>query len=73
MNTTDLITKKQKNLLRKYAEKYGKKYLTEYVQLKYPGVGWSEFNKEHAQYLITGRKAHERRRKKLERGTLNEK
>ena len=73
MNTTDLITKKQKNLLRKYAEKYGKKYLTEYVQLKYPGVGWGEFNKEHAQYLITGRKAHEQRRKKLERGTLNEK
>ena len=73
MNRRDLITKKQKNLLRKYAEKYGKKYLTEYVQQKYPGVGWSEFNKEHAQYLITGRKAHERRRKKLERGTLNEK
>ena len=73
MSTTEPITKKQKNLIRKYAEKYGKKYLTEYVQLKYPGVGWSEFNKEHAQYLITGRKAHERRRKKLERGTLNEK
>ena len=73
MNRRDLITKKQKNLLRKYAEKYGKKYLTEYVQQKYPGVGWSELNKEHAQYLITGRKAHERRRKKLERGTLNEK
>ena len=71
MSTTEPITKKQKNLLRKYAEKYGKKYLIEHVQLKYPGVGWSEFNKEHAQYLITGRKAHERRRKKLERGTLN--
>lgn len=71
MSTTEPITKKQKNLLRKYAEKYGKKYLTEYVQLKYPGVGWSEFNKEHAQYLITGRKAHERRRKKLEREVSN--
>ena len=71
MNTTEPITKKQKNLLRKYAEKYGKKYLTEYVQQKYPGVGWSEFNKEHAQYLITGRKAHEKRRKKLEREISN--
>ena len=71
MSTTEPITKKQKNLLRKYAEKYGKKYLTEYVQLKYPGVGWSEFNKEHAQYLITGRKTHERRRKKLEREVSN--
>ena len=71
MNTTEPITKKQKNLLRKYAEKYGKKYLTEYVQLKYPGVGWSEFNKEHAQYLITGRRTHEKRRKKLEREMSN--
>ena len=66
MNRRDLITKKQKNLLRKYAEKYGKKYLTEYVQQKYPGVGWSEFNKEHAQYLITGRKKHEQKLKDLE-------
>ena len=71
MSMIEPITKKQKNLLGKYAEKYGKKHLTEYVQLKYPGVGWSEFNKEHAQYLITGRKAHERRRKKLEREVSN--
>ena len=71
MNTKEPITKKQKNLLRKYAEKYGKKYLTEYVQIKYPGVSWSQFNKEHAQYLITGRKAHERRKKKLGREVSN--
>ena len=71
MNTTEPITKKQKNLLRKYAEKYGKKYLTEYVQLKYPGVSWGQLNKEHAQYLITGRRTHEKRRKKLEREMSN--
>lgn len=66
MDMTNAITKKQKNLLAKYADKYGKEYLTEYVQNKYPGVLWEDFNKEQAQYLITGRKKHERKLKGLE-------
>lgn len=66
MDITNAITKKQKRLIEKYADKYGKQYLTEYVQEKYPGVAWENFNKEHAQYLIAGRKKHERRLKGLE-------
>lgn len=65
MDMTNAITKKQKRLIEKYADKYGKEYLTEYVQSKYPGVLWEDFNKEQAQYLITGRKKHERRIKDL--------
>ena len=66
MDMTNAITKKQKRLIEKYAIKYGKQYLTDYVQTKYPGVLWEDFNKEHAQYLITGRKKHERKLKGLE-------
>lgn len=66
MDMTNEITKKQKRLIEKYADKYGKQYLIEYAQEKYPGVAWENFKKEHAQYLITGRKKHERRLKGLE-------
>lgn len=65
MDMTKKITKKQKNLLKKYAEKYGKNYLVSYAQEKYPGINWADFEKEHAQYVITGRKKHERKLKGL--------
>lgn len=64
MDTTRIITKKQKRLIEKYTDKYGKDYLLSYVQEKYPDAVWEDLSKEEAQYLITGRKAHERNLKK---------
>ena len=66
MDMTNAITKKQKRLIEKYADKYGKEYLTKYVRGKFPGADWEDFNKEQAQYLITGRRKHERHLKGLE-------
>lgn len=69
MDMSNMATKKQKHLLGKYKVKYGKDYLNGYLQEKYPEASvqkLDDMKKEEAQYIITGRKKHERHIKGLD-------
>ena len=69
MDMSNMATKKQKHLLGKYKVKYGKDYLNGYLQEKYPEASVQKLDnmkKEEAQYIITGRKKHERHIKGLD-------
>lgn len=67
MDTTKQITKKQKHLLGKYDLKYKKSYLMSYLHAFYPDATWETLDKEQAQKIITGKKAHERKLKEEQR------